>query len=390
MRRMKDSGVAWIGEIPEEWDLKQLRRFAQICNGADAKEVTNDNGQYPVIGSGGIFGKSSEFLYDKPSVLLGRKGTINKPIYIDSPFWVVDTMFFTKINKTVFGKFFYYLCLSIPFGLYEYGSAVPSMTQRDLNEIIFPAPPLPEQHLIADYLDAKCAEIDRSMELVRQGIDKLKEYKKSVITEAVTKGLDPDVPMKDSGVPWIGEIPEGWRKIRLRYLCDISTGNKDTVDQNPDGIYPFFVRSPIIEKIDSYSFDGEAILMAGDGVGAGKVFHYFTGKFDYHQRVYNLHNFVNYISGKYLFYYLKVNFIRKIEEATAKSTVDSVRLPMLLDFPIVLGNIQEQLFIVHYLDAKCAEIDTLIAQKQALLDKLAEYKKSLIFECVTGKREVAA
>lgn len=130
--------------------------------------------------------------------------------------------------------------------------------------------------------------------------------------------------------------------------------------------------------------------MAGDGVGAGKVFHYFIGKFDYHQRVYNLHNFVLYISGKYLFYYLESNFIKKIEEATAKSTVDSVRLPMLLNFPIVLGKLQEQILIVKYLDAKCAEIDAIIARKQELLDKLAAYKKSLIYECVTGKREVAA
>lgn len=94
--------------------------------------------------------------------------------------------------------------------------------------------------------------------------------------------------MKDSGVEWIGEIPEEWEIRKLKFLCNIKTGNKDTINRDPEGEYPFYVRSPIIERISTYSYDGEAILMAGDGVGAGKVIHYINGKFDYHQRVYKL------------------------------------------------------------------------------------------------------
>ena len=99
--------------------------------------------------------------------------------------------------------------------------------------------------------------------------------------------------MKDSGIEWIGEIPFKWDLVKLKYLCNINTGNKDTINREADGKYPFYVRSPHIERINSYSFNGEAILTAGDGVGVGKVFHYVNGKFDYHQRVYNLHNFKN-------------------------------------------------------------------------------------------------
>lgn len=122
-----------------------------------------------------------------------------------------------------------------------------------------------------------------------------------------------------------------WSIRRFRFLCGISTGNKDTINAVDNGEYPFHVGLHKVEKINSYTFDGKAILIAGDGVGAGKVFHYVNGKFDYHQRVYNIHNFKEVI-GKYLFYYLKYNFYKEIKRSNTKSTVDSVRLPMFLDF----------------------------------------------------------
>ncbi|MCK5545098.1 MAG: restriction endonuclease subunit S, partial [Desulfobulbaceae bacterium] len=112
---------------------------------------------------------------------------------------------------------------------------------------------------------------------------------------------------KDSGVEWIGEIPEGWEVLRLRFLSKIKTGDKDTENREDNGKYPFYVRSQTIEHISTYSYDGEAILTAGDGVGVGKVFHYVNGKFDYHQRVYKISDFVG-IIAKYLFYYMKLNF----------------------------------------------------------------------------------
>lgn len=188
--------------------------------------------------------------------------------------------------------------------------------------------------------------------------------------------------MKPSGIEWIGDIPEGWKVRRLRYLCKILTGNKDTVDRELYGQYPFYVRSPIVERINSFSFDGEAILMAGDGVGAGRVFHYVNGKFDYHQRVYNLHKF-NSINAKYLFYYLQENFKKEIEQSNAKSTVDSIRLPMLLDFPISICGLPAQEKIVEYLDRKCELIESTIEKQKTVIEKLKLYKQSVITEAVT-------
>ena len=165
--------------------------------------------------------------------------------------------------------------------------------------------------------------------------------------------------MKDSGVKWIGEIPEEWMVYRLRFMCNIQTGNMDTQDNDPDGEYPFYVRSSIVEKSNKFTFDNEAVLMAGDGVGAGKVFHYVKGKYGCHQRVYSLNTFSG-IDGRYLYYYLKENFYKIIEEGSAKSTVDSVRMPMIKDFPISLPGLDVQKGIAKYLDSKCARIDSMI------------------------------
>lgn len=187
---------------------------------------------------------------------------------------------------------------------------------------------------------------------------------------------------KPSGIEWIGDIPSHWNLRRMRYLCDIITGDKDTVNRVDDGLYPFYVRSPQIEQINSYSFDGEAVLMAGDGVGAGKVLHYATGKFDFHQRVYNFHNFRE-IKGKLLYQYLKSLFKYKIEEGGAKNTVDSVRQPWLKDFPVCIPPLAEQEAIVAWLNEKCEEINAAIAKVDREIELIDELKQSEISRVVT-------
>lgn len=187
---------------------------------------------------------------------------------------------------------------------------------------------------------------------------------------------------KDSGVEWIGQVPEDWEVNKLKNLCSIGTGDKDTIDKEDNGLYPFFVRSPIVEKISTYSYDGEAVLTAGDGVGVGKVFHYINGKFDYHQRVYKMSGFKK-ISAKYFFYYIKENFIRETEVNNAKSTVDSIRLPMIKQFPVCIPSIYEQTQIANFLDQKTSEIDALIADKEKLIKLLEEKRQAVITEAVT-------
>ncbi|EIZ9310984.1 restriction endonuclease subunit S [Campylobacter upsaliensis] len=181
----KNSGIAYLGLIPHHWKVRRMKFMASIHNGREQTEIADENGIYPIYGSGGILGKSMYFIYDKPSVLLGRKGTIDKPLFVEEPFWTIDTMFYTSVSKIVLPKYFYYLCLTIDFQFYISGSAIPSMTQYDLANISFALPPLQEQKQIANFLDEKCEKINSAIEKTKKQIELVKEYKNTFINEAV-------------------------------------------------------------------------------------------------------------------------------------------------------------------------------------------------------------
>lgn len=188
--------------------------------------------------------------------------------------------------------------------------------------------------------------------------------------------------MKDSGVEWIGEIPAHWSPIRFRFIAKITTGNQDTQNADPDGEYPFYVRSPIVERCNNYTFDGKGILMAGDGAGAGRVFHLVDGKYAVHQRVYRFYDF-KYMDPVLLKYYLENLFATVMDYGSAKTTVPSVKLPMIQDFVVCVPPKKEQDNIVAVLNEKCAQVGSLISNVQAQIEKLKAYKQSLITEVVT-------
>lgn len=164
------------------------------------------------------------------------------------------------------------------------------------------------------------------------------------------------------------EFTDEWERKKFRDVCNITTGNKNTQDKSNDGIYPFYVRSQIVERINSWTFDGEAILTAGDGVGVGKVFHYSTGKIGVHQRVYILSDFK--CDGKYLYSYFAGHFYNRVKRMSAKNSVDSVRMEMIADMPISLPSTEEQKKIGHLL--------ALLDERIATQTKIIERYKSLI------------
>ena len=182
---LKDSGVKWIGEIPEHWEVKRLKHCLKINNGSDYKHLQTDKG-YPVIGSGGQFAYASDYMYDGEVVLLGRKGTIDKPLYFKGKFWAVDTMFYANaINENIV-KFLYYLATTLPFSYYSTATALPSMTQGDLNNHPISRPPLFEQKQIVEYIETASQKIETAIGLKQQEIEKLQEYKSSLINSVVT------------------------------------------------------------------------------------------------------------------------------------------------------------------------------------------------------------
>lgn len=399
-RKMKDSGIEWIGEIPEDWEIGKISQLY-----FERKTKVNDRDFPPLsVTMKGIMPQlstaaKSDAHDDRKLLCKGdfainsrsdRRGSCGVSKY-DGSVSLINTVLMPKVvlNASFYDWLFHTSMFADEF--YKWGHGIVddlwTTNWQDMKKIQILVPELKEQQRIADFLDQKCAQIDEILQKTRDTIAEYKKLKQSVITQAVTKGVRGERPMKDSGIEWIGEIPEEWGMCRLRFLCSIMTGNQDTQDSNPDGDYPFYVRSPNIERCMKYTFDGPAILMAGDGVGAGKVFHIVEGKYGCHQRVYSMQN-IKKIDRKYLFYYLQNKFYIAIETANSKSTVDSVRLPMLQDFSIIIPFEDEQQEIAQYLDEKCAEIDKLIEKKEQLVGELESYKKSLIYEYVTGKKEV--
>ena len=182
---LRSSGIDWIGDVPKHWVIAPFKRSLRINNGCDYKHIVSEEG-YPVIGSGGQFAFASDYLYDGEVLLLGRKGTIDRPMYFIGKFWTVDTMFYAIPNDNVCCKYMYYQALGFPYDYYSTATALPSMAASDLANNPIIVPPLSEQQAIADYLDKKCAEINRLKGELEKKREALKELRQAIISEVVT------------------------------------------------------------------------------------------------------------------------------------------------------------------------------------------------------------
>lgn len=415
MREMKSSGVEWIGLMPKEWAVQKIKYEASLYGRIGWQGLTSeeysDTGAYLITGVDFLNGtinwsncvhvpewrweQAYQIRIQEGDLLITKDGTVGKVAIVKNLLGKATLnsgVLLIRKNETVELNYLYWSLVSLVFknwfSIINAGnSTILHLYQNSFKNFSHPLPTKNEQLAIAKFLDSKCAEIDALTADIEKQIETLQEYKKSVITEAVTKGLDPNVKMKDSGVEWIGFMPCLWNIKRLKYICSISTGDSDTQDSIPDGQYPFYVRSPVVERSDHCSFDGEAILMAGDGAGAGRIFHYANGQMAIHQRVYCIHT-IKEVIPRFLFFFMQSSFCNQMDKGSAQSTVPSVRLPMLKNFYIPIPPTLEQQQIIEFLDNRCSEIDTLISDKHTMLSSLAQFKQSLIYEYVTGKKTV--
>lgn len=401
----KDSGVEWIGKVPSHWEILPFKRAITINNGCDYKHVQVEEDGYPVIGSGGQFAWASQYMYDGEVVLLGRKGTIDKPLYYKGKFWTVDTMFYGIPKKNANCKYLLYQAKNIPFERYATATALPSMTQTDLNNNAICMPPLKEQAAIANYLDKKCSEIDNVISAQQKRIALLQELKQSVITHAVTKGLDPNVEMKDSGVEWIGEVPKHWDVMKTSLAFQgigsgttPSTSKKEFYDEEGkywlqtgdlnDGVILGTSKkvSDIAIKVCNLNFypkDSVVIAMYGATIGKVGILGIKTAT----NQACCVLPANNHMVAKYSFYeFLACKpalLVSAIGGGQPNISQDTIRKQK-----IAVPPVEEQKMIADYLGKKCVSIDSSISKAQHQVDLLQEYKQSLITEVVTGKRKV--
>lgn len=401
----KDSGVEWIGKVPSHWEILPFKRAITINNGCDYKHVQVEEDGYPVIGSSGQFAWASQYMYDGEVVLLGRKGTIDKPLYYKGKFWTVDTMFYGIPKKNANCKYLLYQAKNIPFERYATATALPSMTQTDLNNNAICMPPLKEQAAIANYLDKKCSEIDNVISAQQKRIALLQELKQSVITHAVTKGLDPNVEMKDSGVEWIGEVPKHWDVMKTSLAFQgigsgttPSTSKKEFYDEEGkywlqtgdlnDGVILGTSKkvSDIAIKVCNLKFypkDSVVIAMYGATIGKVGILGIKTAT----NQACCVLPANNHMVAKYSFYeFLACKpalLVSAIGGGQPNISQDTIRKQK-----IAVPPVEEQKMIADYLGKKCVSIDSSISKAQHQVDLLQEYKQSLITEVVTGKRKV--
>lgn len=408
--KYRATGIHWTPEIPENWEQMRLKN---ICDDRLQYGINVPSSKYSDDGirflrttdidedgniiDEGIYIPKDEveqsYLLQQGDLLFSRSGTVGR-CYIhntDNVYSYAGFLVRFRPENKLLSKWMFYYSFTKEFK-YQVNSEALVSTISNFNgnkyaalKLFFPKDNN-ELINILNYLDKKTKQVENFIEKKKQFIGYLKEQRQSIINDAVSKGIDDNIKLKVSGIDWLPEISNNFSVSRLRFLCKITTGGKNTEDRIDDGLYPFFVRSQTIEKINTYSYDGEAILTAGDGVGVGKVFHYINEKFDFHQRVYMFYDFIEGIDGEYLYNFIQNNFMKEVMLYNAKSTVDSLRLPMIKNFPVAFPSFEEQKRIVKYIKEETATIDKAIAKTELEIELIKEYKEALISEAVIGKK----
>lgn len=416
MRAMKDSGVPWLGMIPANWGISKTKyyysthksiagvrsvdyeRLALTMRGVIKRSKTDDMGlqpdnfdTYQILRSGELVFK----LIDLKNVSTSRVG-LSPYTGLVSPAYIVLTPGFDVVPE--FGQY-YFLSLWQRKVFNHLGDegVRSSLNTQDLLEIPYPILDISEQRCIADFLNSECSEIDALAADIQKEIDVLERYKRSVITEAVTKGLNPSVTMRNSGIEWVGQIPEHWRVMKNKYVMHKT---KDICPfYNGEDILSLTMNGVIVRDLDAggkmpKTFDGYQKIYAGNLLMClfdidvtprciGHIENDGLTSPAYSQFV--LHDMA--VSKYYFYYYLMVDFTKELLHL-AKSLRHSLTEDQLGVINVPVPPVEEQIAIATYLDSKCSEIDSIIATKQKQLSVLDSYKKSLIYEYVTGKKEV--
>lgn len=427
----KDSGIEWIGKIPQNWNVRKLFGLLKSI-GSGTTPKGNDSyydGDIPWLNTGdltdsyvNIIGKtvtdiamtecSALKLFDKNSVVIAMYGaTIGKLGIITFPTTTNQACCVMSCSKSLYNKYLFYVLYSARDYILtlSYGAGQPNISQETMKSFKLCCPDVVEQQKIADYLDKKCGEIDKVVETEKSVIEKLKEYKQSIITEAVTKGLDKSVPLKDSSIEWIGKIPQHWEVRKLKKTINLIADIDHYMPNTTDTGYSYLMTGDLKDIASKIDFENCKHISDSDYKDLSKKIHPVLDDVIFAR--YATIGTVCYVDiqkdflvsyscltirpnseklfGKFLYYYLiSDTFKIEVSQYINSNTQSNVGLDSLQKVYMVLPNKTEQQQIAEYLDNKCSEIDKAIADKEQVIKKFTEYKKSLIYECVTGKRKV--
>lgn len=429
---MKDSGIAWIGEIPKSWGINKIKYLSVLkgrigWQGLTAEEYQAE-GAYLITGTDFFNGKinwntcvkipesrweeARDIQIENGDLLITKDGTVGKVALVD------NLPYKTSLNSGVLRisteknhdrTFLYWVLQSSVFwDWFNYknagNSTIIHLYQKDFGEFIYAFPHLKQQQAIASFLDSTCAKIDGIIADLEHQVDLLKEYKKSLITETVTKGLDKHVKLKDSGIQWIGEIPEHWEVTRLKYISKFKTGgtpdDKSGINTDNNG-FPWITAPDITDSLDirNYSqyitdksvklhryslFPANSILLVCiASVGKIGMLH----EYGYANQQITAIMSNNCILPRYLLFYLN-SVATKISADASSNVVPIINTRYLSNISVILPSLEQQQAITSFLDTRCAEIDSIIKCKEKQIEEQKEYKKSLIYEYVTGKKRV--
>ncbi len=384
----KPSDIDWIGDIPSHWKLPRVKQFVKINNGSDPKT----EGNIPVYGSGSYSFKTCGEFKLGPTVLLGRKGaTLHIPHWIEGKYWNVDTAFDTNMIGDLNLRLFFYFSMLFNYEKYKSETTLPSMTQTDYGNMYIPLPPLAEQEAIAAWLDKKCGEIDAAIAKVDREIELIDELKRSEISRVVTRGLNPDAPLRSSGIDWIGDIPEHWTKCRFKNFMYLKT--TPSYSQVKIGLENLESGSSKFIESDT-EFDGNGVEFCQNDILYGKLRPYlrkvwlaeFNGNAVGDFFVFG--NCSNSAASYLKYLLLSDGFTKQADGSTFGAKMPRVSSEFILTLPFYLPPLPEQQEIADYLDKKCAEIDGLKAKLTKKRETLKELRQSIISEVVTGKRKV--
>lgn len=416
-RTLKDSGIPWVGQIPADWEQaligslyklrntkvsdKQFSPLSVTMKGIlpqlEHAAKTNDGDNRKLVCQG-------DFVINSRS---DRRGSCGISDFTGSVSLINLVLIpQNNMNPGYYNWLFHTTAFADEFYKWGHGIVDDLWTTRwqDMKNIMLPLPTIAEQKKIADFLDKKCGEVDALAHNIRQQIDTLEQYKRTIITETVTKGLNPSAPMKDSGIPWIGQIPKHWRTLKVKFISSLLNGYAFDSDMLTEEGHSSVIRigditNGSIEVNSALKYDGPTNMLTAYQIKQGDIVIALSGatvgKIGYIAQQYPF-TFINQRVGiirsdfaHFLNYALQAgSFLPFVLLHSTASAQPNISLNTIGNYIIACPNETEQQTIASYLDDKCGEIDALIKTKQKQLAKLEEYKKAIIFEYVTGKKPV--